>query len=164
MERLYLLRHGIAVSPGTEGYEDDDRPLTAIGERRIHTVARALARVNVKLDRVLTSPLPRALRTAEIIAEELNQPEILETADELRAGRSAKSIKSWLETREERRIMIVGHDPAFSNLVGLLLCDDGKTPLVTLRKGGIAAFSAMPEGGWLLDWMSRPRLMRRLVR
>ena len=164
MDRLYLLRHGIAVSPGTEGYEDDERPLTATGERRVRTIPRALARVNVKRDRILTSPLPRAHRTAEIVVEELDQPEILETAEELRSGKPASSIKTWLESRPERRVMIVGHDPSFSNLVGLLLCDDGKTPLVTLRKGGIAAFNAMPEGRWLLDWMSRPRLIRRLVR
>jgi phosphohistidine phosphatase len=162
MDRLYLLRHGIAVASGSPGYEDDDRPLTNQGERRIRRIARGLVRLDVKLDRILTSPLPRAQRTAEIVADEFDAPDILECADELRAGKDAAAIKTWLETRSERRVMIVGHDPSFTDLVGWLLLNKSTPPLVNLRKGGVVAFTAKPEGGWLLDWMSRPRIFLKL--
>src|SRR5579864_3782830 len=79
MNRLYLLRHGIAVPPGTEGYEDDDRPLTSKGERRTRQVAQGLRRLRLKLDRIISSPLPRALRTAELVAETLDIEFLVET-------------------------------------------------------------------------------------
>ena len=37
---LYILRHGIAVEPGTPGYENDaDRPLTPEGQRKLEQIA-----------------------------------------------------------------------------------------------------------------------------
>ncbi|HEV3166290.1 MAG TPA: phosphohistidine phosphatase SixA [Isosphaeraceae bacterium] len=162
MNELYLLRHGIAVPPGTAGYEDDERPLTAKGERRTRQIAQGLRRLNLQLDRVITSPLPRAQRTAEIVAETLDITYLLETADALRAGQSASSIREWLNGRTEPRLMIVGHDPAFSDLVSLLLTDKPGPPICQLRKGGLAAFRAQANGRFQLDWLARPRLIRRL--
>jgi phosphohistidine phosphatase len=159
MDRLYLLRHGIAVPHGTDGYVDDERPLTSKGERRVRSIARGLRALGIKLDLIVTSPLPRARRTAEIVAEVLDMSTLLESAEELRAGREAESLKRWLESRPERRLMIVGHDPAFSDLVGLLATGKAE-PIATLRKGGIAAFSNQGDGRLVLDWLSRPRLFR----
>ncbi len=43
MNELYILRHGIAVDPGTPGIPDDERPLTPKGEKRMRQIARGLA-------------------------------------------------------------------------------------------------------------------------
>jgi phosphohistidine phosphatase len=161
MQRLYLLRHGIAVPHGTPGIADDDRPLTAKGERRMRQVAHGLRRLKLKLDRIVTSPLPRARRTAEIVAEILDAAYLLEESDALRAGRDAASIREWLPSRTESRLMIVGHNPAFADLVGLLPTGTPR-PLGELHKGGVAAFLAEPDGRFRLDWLARPQLFRRL--
>src|SRR4051794_40169906 len=84
--RLFLLRHGLAVPHGTEGFDDDDRPLTEKGERRFRQVARGLKRLGLKLDKVVTSPLPRASRTAEIVADVLNVAYLLEDSESLGPG------------------------------------------------------------------------------
>ena len=60
MNDLYIVRHGIAVDPGTPGMADDERPLTSKGEKRMRQVARGLSKLELKLDRIVTSPLPRA--------------------------------------------------------------------------------------------------------
>src|SRR5687768_10133352 len=99
--RLYLLRHGIAVPHGSPDYPDDQRPLTSQGEKRIREIADGLRLYGLKLDRIVTSPLPRARRTAEIVAEAFDGRDLLETADELRSGRGATAIKEWLDTRPE---------------------------------------------------------------
>src|SRR5579871_4658730 len=99
--RLILLRHGLAVPHGTEGFDDDERPLTEKGERRVRQVARSLKRLGIKLDKVLTSPLPRASRTAEIVADVLNVAFLLEDADALLPSATAESIRDWLATRGE---------------------------------------------------------------
>src|SRR4051812_46899950 len=158
MRRLYLLRHGIAVPHGTPGYdEDDQRPLTPQGERRMKQVARGLRRLDLELDRIVTSPLPRARRTAEIVAKILKCEEVLEDADALRADRSAASIRDWIGTQPEPRLMLVGHDPWISELVGLLTPGAvAVPPLCQLRKGGLAALSDTPDGQLQLDWLARP--------
>jgi phosphohistidine phosphatase len=161
MDRLYLLRHGIAVPHGTEGYAEDDRPLTSQGERRVREIAKGLRELGLKVERIVTSPLPRAQRTAEIVADVLGLDDLLESADELSAGEDAPAIKRWLDTRPEARLVIVGHDPAFSDLVGLLATGKPE-PICVLRKGGIAAFSDRGDGRLMLDWLARPRLLRRL--
>ena len=72
MNELYILRHGIAVEPGTPGIPDDERPLTPKGEKRMRQIARGLRKLDLKLDRIVTSPLPRARATAEIVADVLD--------------------------------------------------------------------------------------------
>lgn len=163
MNRLYLLRHGIAVPHGTPGFEEDERPLTEHGENQVRMVARGLKRMKLKLDRIVTSPLPRALKTAQLTAEILGIPDKLEQCDALSADRSAASIAEWLRSRFEKRLMIVGHNPAFSELVGLLASAPEGTLQCELRKGGVAAFETLTDGRLALDWLARPRIFRRLA-
>jgi phosphohistidine phosphatase len=164
MNRLYLLRHGIAVPFGTPGIDDDDRPLTPKGEKRMRQIARGLNKLDLKLDRIVSSPVPRALRTAELVADVLELKGHLETDEALRPGNSAASIRDWLKERAEARLMIVGHDPAFSELVGLLATGEPRLSVAELKKGGVAAFCAEPEGELKLDWLAPPKLIRRLAR
>ena len=163
MTRLYLLRHGIAVPHGTPDIPDDERPLTLEGEKGVRRVARALRRLGFKLDRIMTSPLPRAFRTAEIVADVLEMTDALETTDALRASRDATSIRDWVTARTESRLMLVGHNPSLTDLVGLLITGNQGPALCELRKGGVAALSTNPDGGMRLDWLARPRLFRRLA-
>jgi phosphohistidine phosphatase len=163
-EALYLLRHGIAVPHGTPGVEEDDRPLTPEGRRRSRQVARGLRALGVEVDRIVSSPLPRARETARIAAEVLGWDDRLEFADVLRAGSSAVAIAGWLAAREERRLMLVGHDPALSDLIGYLVLGEIR-PVAGLRRAGVAAL-VRPAGAThhVLDWLARPALLRKLGR
>ena len=162
---LYIVRHGIAVEPGTPGIPDDERPLTPKGEKRMRQIARGLSELNLKLDRILTSPLPRAQKTAEIIADELKAEELLETANELKAGTSAESIAHWLDGRSEQTLMIVGHNPTLSDLLSLLVLGTTQTMICDLKKGGIAALTkSSPENErYEVAWLAPPRLLRGLT-
>ncbi len=161
MNQLYLLRHGLAVPHGTPGIEDDERPLTPDGERRVRQVGRGLHRLKVKLTRIVTSPLPRAHKTAEIVADALGSTELIEVADELRAGRDAASIREWLTTRQESRLMLVGHNPSLSDLLTLLVTgNEFRSPICELHKGGIAALRTEAGEPYEIDWIARPRLFR----
>ncbi len=162
MTRLYLVRHGIAVPHGDPGYPDDDRPLTDQGRSHLRQVGKGLRKLRVQPDRILTSPLPRARETAEIVAEALGLTDALESADTLRAGNDAATIRDWLFTLPAGDLMLVGHNPSLSNLVGLLITGEHGLPLVELRKGGVAAFASGADGGLRLDWLARPKLLRRI--
>src|SRR4051812_42779262 len=128
MTELYLLRHGIAVLRGTPEIPDDERPLTSEGEKRMRQIGRGLRRLDLKLDRIVSSPLPRALTSAEIVANALRMTDRLETADALRAEKDSSTIREWVQGRSEERLMLVGHNPSFADLIGLLITG-GSVPL-----------------------------------
>jgi phosphohistidine phosphatase len=165
MPELYIVRHGIAVDPGTPGIPYDERPLTPKGEKRMRQIARGLRMLDLKPDRIITSPLPRARATAEIIADALDAREILETSNVLQAGLSAATVERWLRERNEERLMIVGHNPTLSDLLSLLVLGSTQPLICDMKKGGVAALGQ--KGGardlYELHWIAPPRLIRGLM-
>ncbi len=165
METLYILRHGIAVDPGTPGIDDAERRLTPKGRKRLREIGRGLSRLGLELDRIVTSPLPRASETAEIVAESMGAFGLVEVDDVLQSGTDPRAIRDWLRSRRETRLMIVGHNPALSDLIALLVAGEGSSATVCeLKKGGIAALRPLSGGPdrFELDWVATPRLIRRL--
>ena len=168
MKELYILRHGIAVEPGTPGIPDDERPLTAKGEKRMREIARGLRRLDLKLDRHRhqpAAPSPRDRRDRRRRAR-CRRP----AGNRRRSSRPApmrQSIQSWLRERTEDRLMIVGHNPALSDLITLLVLGKRQSgpPVCDLKKGGIAALgpSAAAPDRFDLLWIATPRLIRRLA-
>ena len=67
--KLLIIRHAIAVSRNSADLPDDERPLTGRGRRRFRKAADGLARIVDRPDVLLTSPLRRAVQTAEIAAK-----------------------------------------------------------------------------------------------
>jgi phosphohistidine phosphatase len=164
MNTLYIVRHGIAVPHDTPGIAEEDRPLTEEGRKRSRRVAEGLRLLGVAPASIVSSPLPRAWQTAEIVADELGMSSVLESADELKAGRGAASIRDWLDSRPEASLMIVGHDPAFSDLVGLLITGSLDRPICELKRAAVAALTRKREvgEGYRLDWIAPPQLLRRI--
>ena len=121
---IYLLRHGDAE----EGNRDDAaRRLTAKGNRQARAAGRALAAMGAEIDACLVSPRVRAMDTARLACEALSlEPE---TAAELGGG----SFDSLSLAAGRGEVLLVGHEPDFSNEVARLT--GGK---VKLRKGGLA--------------------------
>jgi phosphohistidine phosphatase len=162
MDMLYLLRHGIAVEPGSADFADDERPLTPKGRRRVRQVAFGLEVLKIKPDRIVSSPLPRARQTAEIVADVLKMPERLEFDDALRAGVEAASVIDWIRGRPDGTLMVVGHNPWISEAVERLTAGAAVPEFVELRKAGIAALAARADGRFSLEWLARPKLLRKL--
>lgn len=68
--QLFLIRHGESVANAERRIQGQaDNPLSTLGERQAAATARALRPVPV--DALLSSPLRRARRTAEILSDEL---------------------------------------------------------------------------------------------
>src|SRR6266481_9806632 len=68
--KLCFLRHGEADWPNWDK-PDNQRPLTERGRNEMKRVAKFLERLKFSADAILTSPLPRASQTAEIVAKRL---------------------------------------------------------------------------------------------
>src|SRR5207247_6016806 len=118
--KALLIRHAAAIPRGTPGVLDDERPLTSSGEIKFRAAARGLARIIPRPDVLLTSPLPRARRTAEIAARAWGRirPENLEAL----AGGKFEEILSILASHEPgATVALVGHEPYLSGLLAGLL-------------------------------------------
>ncbi len=164
MRELYIVRHGIAVEHGTPGIGDDERPLTAKGEKRMEEIGDALAALDLPLERIVSSPLPRALRTAEILAERLKTAGGVETASALRAGADAHDVADWLKLQPDPPLMIVGHNPTLDELLSLLLLGAPAALPFEFKKGGVAALRRPSRLGerYALDWLAPPGVLRKL--
>jgi phosphohistidine phosphatase len=161
--RLLMIRHATAVPRGTPDVPDDERPLTKRGERRFRLAAEGLARLVKRPDTLLSSPLPRARRTAEIAAKAWGKVEV-EEEPALAGGSYDEIVTALSRFPAESTVAIVGHEPDFSTLLGRLLGTPHGERL-TFRKGG-AALTDVPgpltEGGTLV-WYLPPRILRTLA-
>ena len=160
------MRHGIAVTRGTAGLSDDfKRPLTPEGKERMREISEGLDRIGFEVDWVVTSPLVRAVETAEIVAEALAEGVPVDTCDALRPGGTPQALIAFLAAQPARkRVLVVGHEPGLSELAARLI---GASPHAGLefKKGGccLISFDQFPQGapGRLVWWLT-PRVLRRL--
>jgi phosphohistidine phosphatase len=152
--QLYFLRHGEADWPGWTK-PDDERPLTDFGKKEVRQVAKFLNRLKVKPDLVVTSPLPRALQTAEVAAEQLKTK--LRQDEALEPGFGISELRTVLKRHRSKVLMLVGHEPDFSSVISALTGASLK-----LSKAGVALVDIDQEAqeGRLL-WLFPPKFTRK---
>lgn len=142
---LYLLRHGDAEH---ETSDDAARRLTPKGKRQSRAAGAALAALGAGIDTCLTSPRVRAAETARLACESLPglEPEV---APELGGG----DFDALALGAGRGDVLLVGHEPDFSNEVARLT-----GAKVKLRKGGLAILD-----GTTLQALLRPRDLERIA-
>jgi phosphohistidine phosphatase len=152
--QLYFLRHGEADWPDWKK-SDDERPLTDFGKKEMRDVAKFLARLNVQLNLIVTSPLPRALQTAEIAADYLKPK--LRKDESLAPGFGMSELRTVLKRHRAKALMLVGHEPDFTTVISGLTGASLK-----LAKAGVALLDVDPESeeGKLL-WLFPPKIARK---
>lgn len=148
---LYFLRHGDAGA--NRAMDDDARDLTDDGRAALRAAAPLWRRLNLRPEVIISSPLPRALQTAELLCEAVGGEATPD--DRLRPGATWGDLARAMAAHPDaRRVMFVGHEPDLSSAVAELT----GAASVRLRKGGLACveFYGVPEPGggeiaWLLD-------------
>jgi len=151
--KLCFLRHGEADWPNWNK-PDDDRPLTERGRKEMKRVAKFLERLKFSAATILTSPLPRASQTAEIVAERLGIE--LKTEPALAHGFNLERLRRIITKLECDCVMVVGHEPEFSEVVKELTGGE-----VKLSKAGIALLEVNRgcTSGKLL-WLFPPKIAK----
>ena len=136
---LCLLRHGLAVDRSKPGYKKDaDRPLTPKGKQRLWRVAEAMEEMELDFDAIITSPFLRATQTADIIAEALELRKKLSITEHLTPNGNPKLLLEHINQIKPaaRDVLIVGHEPYLSQLIGLLVAGNTNA-LIDLKKGAL---------------------------
>lgn len=163
--RLYLMRHGDAVPRSEDATGDSKRPLTPDGKRKMKEIARGLVRLGATVDWIVSSPLVRAVETAEIVAGALEPGARIDQCDALRPGGSPEALISFLAAQPRRaRVLAVGHEPSLSEFAARLT-GGGRHMRLAFKKGGccLIAFDEFPPGSpGTLHWWLTPRILRRI--
>jgi len=155
--RVTLIRHAEA---GDDAPTDEARSLTTRGREDARRLGHALARRGVEFSLMVSSPLVRAVQTAEIVAAEIGYRQRLAVTDLLVPEGAASRVVAWLKTAGRQlegspSIALVAHEPILSALAALLIGKPRYPPLrkteaLRIRLG--AAPEASPDGKGILRW------------
>ena len=129
---LYVMRHAEAVE-ASDSLQDEWRYLTEKGRASAEKTSSRIARYGPKTRLTITSPLTRAVQTAEIAATKAYRKNTVVASELLLPGADINELAKHLKgCKDAKRVMLVGHEPHLGTLVALLL---GRTnEVVTLKK------------------------------
>ncbi len=139
---IYFLRHGRSVSREHWAGSDEERPLSEEGKAAMAHEAATFARLGLRPDLIISSPLRRARETAEIAAIGLGEVGRSIVDGRLREGFGVKQLRQILrETGHAKRLLLVGHEPDFSATIRKLtgaraVCSKGSLARVDVGGGG----------------------------
>ena len=150
--RILLVRHADAVLE-TATVPDEYRYLSPAGRHQVRELAALLAEAGLELGAVMSSPLVRAVQTAELLVRWLDWNGSIEATHYLApGGATARATADWLARCAEplagATLVAVGHEPAMSHLVHVL----GDASVSSLRK----AEACFIEDG-ALRWRLEPQ-------
>ncbi len=121
--KLIFVRHAVAIER-TADVPEELRHLTSEGRAFLRKTARTMLKNGVEPTLVLTSPLLRAVQTADIIAESLSYVGPVMVAEELSPGFDLAALQRVIATYHQMdELMLVGHEPDLSEVVSALLKD-----------------------------------------
>ncbi|MCM0081398.1 phosphohistidine phosphatase SixA [Geomonas sp. Red32] len=133
---IHVVRHAEAVDRSPQ-VSEEHRYLTARGRERFRDAARAFKKAGFRPDVILTSPLVRAVQTADILAEALHFAGDCDVASQLSPGFRLSLLQKCLAGhREAKEVVLVGHEPDVGMLVHDLLEVNGPC---SLKKGVIVS-------------------------
>ncbi|MBS2024115.1 MAG: histidine phosphatase family protein [Deltaproteobacteria bacterium] len=155
--RLFVVRHGIAADPADFKGPDGSRPLTGKGRKRFKRTAKAFARQDTPAH-IFTSPLVRAVQTAELLARGCGTDEVEVLEELLPDGPPAKLLAAvHARLKKGESAALVGHDPQLTLLVAHLA---GTSKDLELMKGAIVCVElpSLPEPkGAVVQWTLWPK-------
>ncbi len=157
---LYLLRHGSAGQRKSNPIADHKRPLDKEGKQQCILLGGVLSSLKLQFDRVLSSPLKRALQTATLVGTEAGFEKKIQLSEALAPAGTWSDFQRLLdEVVGCEEVLLVGHSPNLPEFLNRLLYPTGTNSALRLRKGAIAALD-LERGPATLQWLVDPRVLR----
>ncbi|AAL62840.1 MULTISPECIES: phosphohistidine phosphatase SixA [Pyrobaculum] len=151
MPALYLAQHGRAFTEA----EDPERRLTPEGIYETEKIAEYLAKIGVRVRKVIHSGKTRARQTAEIFARHIGAEIRAEEGLNPNDDPAIWAAKAEALTED---LFIVGHLPHLSRLASLLLTGNPQKEVVKFRYSGVVKLEK-EEAGWKLAWYLTPDIV-----
>lgn len=152
--RVYLMRHGQAVPPGSR-VQEEDRPLTPEGRSGVRASAALWARRDDPPPQAwIVSPLVRAVQTCEICVSAFESKAEVEVSRRLLPSGRVSFVADLLDERREESLALVGHQPLLGGIAAFLL--GWSTVPAQLEPGAILALDIVEPGEAKLAWHAVP--------
>ena len=168
MSKLLVIRHAIAEeteAAADQGRDDAHRELTAEGRAKFAEAAKGLLQLVDRIDVLATSPLVRALQTADILRRSFGVKPV--EIEPLLPTAAPSTLSKWCRGRSAVGCLaLVGHEPALSAWVSELLT--GHTGQILQLKKGSACLIEVDFGApqsapsAVLLWLLRQSHLRQL--
>lgn len=146
---------------------EDDRPLTEEGIRKMHRAAAGLQSLRYIPEVILSSPLPRARQTAEILLDAFGHKRtriILFPALAPSGSRNDVFLAIASYEKKLRSLMLVGHQPSLGEIAGEIVWGSPEH-FLDLKKGGACAIelerAGIPPAGSLIAVLT-PSILRHM--
>lgn len=150
--KLYLTQHGEAEPKEI----NPSRPLSQKGVEEIEEMANFLNQTNVRVNKVVHSGKLRARQTAELLSLKIASESILEISDIINPNNDPEQWLNQIHNNDD--ILLVGHLPFMAKLVSSLLKHE--KPVVNYQPGSMVCLESNIDGGWGINWMIRPELLK----
>ena len=165
MRQLFLLRHAEAedaVDAAHAGRQDKERQLTDSGRREMRKGAAGLAELVDEIHLILTSPLTRAVQTAELLHAAFPKAELKRHAFLVPGSDPPALLKSI--ANKAGPVVLVGHEPDLSQWAGYMSTGTARS-VVRMKKGSVCRLD-MPEqaqpGEACIAWLLTLKQLARL--
>jgi phosphohistidine phosphatase len=135
---LFLMRHANAGTFRENPLLDSKRGLVKEGKEQCMLMARVLSAMKAPIDVIVSSPLKRALQTAQFVGTELGYDAKVEISPALGMNASYSDFQDLLAKYADREgILAVGHNPNMFQFLGRLVTGNGGAS-IRMRKASVA--------------------------
>lgn len=126
---------------------------------------QAISRIVKSVDLIATSPLIRAVQTADVLRSCYRNAAVIEEPC-LKPDTPPESFLKWLKGQKRHSVIaVVGHEPHLSRLCGYLVTGEARS-LIELKKGGICVidfYDKMDKGRGVFVYLAGPILFEKLM-
>lgn len=162
--KLIFLRHGLAEGHFSFNQDKDfERELTEEGIKRLHKTFKLFKKVNPSIDVIFSSPLARAIQSAELFWQYYQDSdlEMMADLDILDDPRHLVEYISFLPS--DGVYAFVGHDPHLTKVIASLLALHPEHDFMTIKKGGICVLEGGMWKGFTMELLLQPKVMKTIA-
>jgi phosphohistidine phosphatase len=139
MKTLFLLRHAKS-SWKDQAMADFERPLNDRGRKAAELVGNFIAKQNITIDLVISSPAVRARQTIDLVLKTAKRSPELRFDQRIYEATPTRLIEITSQIEDDRKsVMLVGHNPGMEELLTLLVGVEQHMPTASLAKVVVSA-------------------------
>lgn len=162
--KLIFLRHGQAEGHFSLDQDADyERQLTQEGVQHLHQTFKIFKKHESHIDVIFSSPLARAVQTAEHFWKYYQKAdlELMADLDILDDPRHLVEYISFLPT--DGHYAFVGHDPHITKVIAALLAIHPEHDFMTIKKGGICVLEGGMWKGFTMELLLAPKFLKNIT-
>jgi len=163
VKTLLLMRHAKS-NWDDASLRDFDRPLAERGRRDAPRMARALVALDSAPDFIVSSPAARARETIEAVRSEGQLIAPLEFDQDIYDASTAALMRIVRRLPSgHRRVLMVGHNPGFEDLLTRLTGERGRMPTAAIAciEFQVDRWDDIEDGQGKLVWLLTPKQLRK---